>query len=41
MDVRVLLPMFELLNAQLTELGRTDWVAEDCARVFEKAAVDG
>ncbi len=36
-DVLVLLPMFDLLNAKLAELGRNDWVTEDCARVFAKA----
>ena len=39
-DVAVLLPMFDLLNSKLAELGRTDWVAEDCARVFEQAAAN-
>jgi ribonuclease D len=39
-DVRVLLPMFDLLNLKLAELGRTEWVAEDCARVFDKANVN-
>ena len=39
-DVRVLLPMFDLLHAKLVELGRVEWVNEDCARVFEKAAAN-
>jgi ribonuclease D len=36
-DVRVLLPMFDLLKHQLESLQRWDWVQEDCARIFEKA----
>jgi ribonuclease D len=39
-DVRVLLPMYELLRAKLVELGRLEWVLQDCARVAEKARLN-
>ncbi len=32
-DVRYLLPLYEKLRSRLTELGRWDWVKEECTRV--------
>jgi ribonuclease D len=40
-DVRYLLAAWQKLDAELTRLGRSDWVGEDCARVLaERVAPD-
>ena len=37
-DVRYLLPLWQALSTKLTELGRTDWAAEEFARMTSPAA---
>ena len=39
-DVRVLLPIHRVLSERLRELGREHWLAEDCARLVDKARAD-
>lgn len=39
-DVRVLLPIHRVLSERLRALGREHWLAEDCARLVDKARAD-